>query len=60
MDDFFGGVMIMVIFSVVVFTSCSAGKVSVSSSIKEDCDNFSRMSIDSNVYQCKFIKNNPK
>lgn len=44
----------------VVLTSYVSGKNSSEASIKEDCDNFSSMSVDDDVYQCKLVKNNPK
>lgn len=60
MDIFLIGFMAAILFLVVVLSSCILGKNFSEASIKEDCDNFSSMSIDENVYQCKLVKNNPK
>lgn len=59
MDIFLIGFMAAILSLAVVLTSCESGKNSSEASIKEDCDNFSSMSIDDNIYQCKLIKNNP-
>lgn len=60
MDIFPIGFMAAILALTVVLTSHEVGKISSEASIKEDCDNFSSMSIDGNVYQCKLIQNNPK
>ena len=60
MDIFLIGFMAAILSLVVVLTSHEVGNNSSEASIKEDCDNFSSMSIDDNVYQCKLVKNNPK
>lgn len=60
MDIFIIGFMSAILSLVVVITSCESGKSFRDASIKEDCDNFSSMSVDDDVYQCKLVKNNPK
>ena len=60
MDIFLIGFMAAILSLTVVLTSCEVGKNSGEASIKEDCDNFSSMSIDNNVYQCVLVKNTPK
>ena len=58
MDGFFVGLLIVAVLSTNTFVSCSYGKSSIESEISKDCENFSSMSIDDNVYQCTLIKNN--
>ena len=58
MDGFFVGLLMVVVLSIITFTSCSYGKESTESDLSKDCKDFGGMSIDDNVYQCKLIKNN--
>ena len=60
MDDFFGGILIVVVLSVAVFSSCSYGEAAAENNVSKQCNNFSKFSIEDTVYDCKEVKNNPK
>jgi len=53
MDEFFGGVIAVVITSVVMFSSCSYGEAVNESYISKQCKDFDKFSIGDTVYDCK-------
>ena len=60
MSDFSAAGLFWGVVILVIFTSLSVGHEVGKQSIAKQCNNFSSMSINDNLYQCKLIKNNLK
>lgn len=59
MSDFSGAALAWAFIIIVVFMSVVFGREMNETKVKSQCEDFERISIDKNVYQCKLIKESP-